>query len=297
MAARSVNSGTIVFGLVSAPFKLYPASSTKAARFHWFHKACGARLGKRWTCPYHNVVVDRSEAIRGFEHQKDMYVLFTDAQVREFDMPRCGELEILEFVPANTVPSLHIKRTYFVGPDRGANRAYQLIADALTRHALVGVGRYAKSGRDLLVLVRPCEGGLILQESLYADEVRSFDEVDCGPHFELTDLEREMADTLILQHRRDAFDATRFKDERAERILAAVNRRVAGEDDDRPVEPKAKVIEMLGALQRSVANADRIRELAPPSGVKLPPDSDVKLSKKRKPSQPGTVHVLHPERN
>ncbi len=197
MAARSIGSGTISFGLVSIPIKLYTATSAKSVGFNMLHKVCGGRLKQQLFCPVDNVVVERSDTIRGFEYARDQYVKFTDEELKSMEAARTDTLELLEFVPASTVDFLSIEKTYFLGPDKGGDRAYRLLSEALTKAERLAVGRFAQRGKDNLVLVRPYKNGLILHECYYAEEVRSFDEVDTGGAFEFKPIELELAHKLI----------------------------------------------------------------------------------------------------
>jgi DNA end-binding protein Ku len=257
MAARSIGSGTISFGLVSIPFKLFTATSAKSVSFNMLHKACGSRLKQQLLCPVENVVVERSDTIRGFEYARDQYVKFTDEELKSMEAARTGTLELQEIVPADSVDFLYIEKTYFIGPDKGGDRAYRLLAEALERAKRVAVGRFAQRGKDNLVLVRPYRKGLILHECYYADEVRAFDDVDTGGAFEFKPMELDLADKLVEQLQRDKFEPSRFRDEWADKVRAAVEKKIAGEEVmTAPEAPKAQIIDLLEALKRSVAAAE-----------------------------------------
>jgi DNA end-binding protein Ku len=257
MAARSIGSGTISFGLVSIPFKLFTATSAKSVSFNMLHKACGSRLKQQLLCPVENVVVERSDTIRGFEYARDQYVKFTDDELKSMEAARTGALELQEIVPADSVDFLYIEKTYFIGPDKGGDRAYRLLAEALERAKRVAVGRFAQRGKDNLVIVRPYKKGLILHECYYADEVRAFDDVDTGGAFEFKPMELDLADKLVEQLQRDTFEPSRFRDEWADKVKAAVEKKIAGEEVmTAPEAPKAQIIDLLEALKRSVAAAE-----------------------------------------
>jgi DNA end-binding protein Ku len=268
MAARSIGSGTISFGLVSIPFKLFTATSAKSIGFNMLHKSCGSRLKQQLLCPVDNVVVERSDTIRGFEYARDQYVKFTDEELKAMEAARTGLLELQEFVPAETVDFLYIEKTYFIGPDKGGDRAYSLLSQSLERNNKLAVGRFAQRGKDNLVIVRPYKGGLILHECYYADEVRSFDDVETGGSFEFKPIELDLADKLIQQLEKDRFEPGRFRDEWADRVQEAVEKKVAGEEiSTAPEAPKAQIIDLLEALKRSVAAA----EAAPANSEAEPP--------------------------
>jgi DNA end-binding protein Ku len=254
MAARSIGSGTISFGLVSIPIKLFTATSAKSVSFNMLHKTCGGRLKQQLLCPVDNVVVERSDTIRGFEYARDQYVKFSDDEMKSLEAARTDSLELVEFVPAETVDLLYIEKTYFLGPDKGGDRAYRLLSEALEKAKRLAVGRFAQRGKDNLVIIRPYKKGLILHECFYADEVRSFDDVETGGEFEFKPIELELANKLIEQLDQAKFDPSRFRDTWADKVREAVEKKVAGEEVlAAPEAPKAQIIDLLEALKRSIA--------------------------------------------
>lgn len=260
MAARSIGSGTISFGLVSIPIKLYTATSPKSVSFNMLHKACGSRLKQQLICATENVVVERSDTLRGFEYARDQYVKFTDEELKALESARTDTLELVEFVPADTVDFLYIEKTYFLGPDKGGDRAYRLLSESLERAKRLAVGRFAQRGKDNLVLVRPYKKGLMLHECYYADEVRSFDDVETGGAFEWKPIELELAEKIIGQLERDTFEPERFRDTYADRVREAVEKKIAGEEVmTAPEAPKAQIIDLLEALKRSVAQVNEAK--------------------------------------
>ncbi len=266
MAARSIGSGTISFGLVSIPIKLYTAASAKGVSFNMLHAKCGGRMKQQYFCPVDDEVVDRKDMVKGFEHQRDTYVKFTEAEIKALEAARTDTLELVEFVPLDTVDFISIEKTYWLGPDKGGDRAYRLLSLALERSGKVAVGRFTTRGKDNLVLVRPYRKGLALHEVYYADEVRSFDEVETGGSFEFKSIELDLADKLIAELSVDRFDASKFKDTYAERVMQAVEQKVAGQEVTvAPEAPKAQIIDLLEALKRSVASAQKLQEAVQPA--------------------------------
>jgi len=275
MPARSIGSGTISFGLVSIPVKLYTAAAPKGVHFNMLHGKCGSRMKQQYVCPIDNEVVERKDMVRGYEHTKDTYVRFTEEELKTLEAERTSQLELLEFVPTTSVDLISIEKTYFLGPDKGGDRAYALLSESMERAGRMAVGKFAQRGKENLVLVRPYKKGLVLHEVFYADEVRDFGEVETGGTFEFKPIERDLADKLIEQLAQDTFEPTRFKDEYAARVLAAVDAKVAGNEVTVSEEaPKAQIIDLLEALKRSVAattaarSADDAPESAPGGGPK-----------------------------
>src|SRR6478752_5527107 len=133
MAARASGSGTISFGLVSIPFKLYTAASSQSVSFNQLHKKCGSRIKQQMICPVDNEVVQRTDIVKGYEYQKEKYVQFSEEELKKLEAERTDRIDIVEFVPAESVDFIFIEKTIYIGPDKGGNRAYKLLSDAMTR--------------------------------------------------------------------------------------------------------------------------------------------------------------------
>lgn len=275
MAARSIGSGTLSFGLVSIPVKLFTAASSKSVSFHMLHAECGSRLKQQLVCPVCNVVVTRDQTTRGFEHTRDTHVVFSQEELKELESARTNTLELVEFVPADTVDLVSIEKSTYLGPDKGGERAYRLLAEVLEEKDKLAVGIFETRGKDQLVLVRSYKKGLILHEVYYADEVRSFDDVETGGAFEFKPVEKDLAEKLVDQLTVDAFKPEAFKDTWAERVHAAVQKKVEGEEVHvAPEAPKAQIIDLLEALKKSVATGDAGARPANKNRVELPPASE-----------------------
>jgi DNA end-binding protein Ku len=253
MAARSTASASISFGLVSIPVKMYTTVSSHHIGFHMLHKKCGTRVKQQLICPYDKEVVERSETMRGFEHGKERYVEITDEDLDAVRLERTDRVDILEFVPEETVDILYLDRTHFLGPDKGAGRAYKLLADAMERNGRIAVGRFGVRGQDQLVLLRPYKGGLVMHQMHYADEVRSIDDIPQPGKVEFKKAEQDLADQLVDQLSTDAFHPEKYHDEYEQRLMAAIEQKVAGQEIAAPPErPEAQVIDLFEALKRSL---------------------------------------------
>jgi DNA end-binding protein Ku len=253
MAARSSGTGTISFGLVTIPVKMYGATTSHGIGFHLMHKKCGTRLKMQYVCPFDGEVVDRTDSTRGFEYAKEQYVEITDEELETLRPETTDRIDLLEFVPAETVDFLYIERTSYLGPDKGGSRAYKLLANAMERMKRIGVGRYGARGKDQLVLLRPYRGGLVMHQVHYADEVRSFEEVAPAVKMDFRAEEEDLADQLIRQLSTDAFHSEKYHDEYQERLVEAIERKVAGQEIRvAPQQPQAPVIDLFDALRQSL---------------------------------------------
>src|SRR5690606_1631246 len=149
-----------------------------------------------------------------------------------------------------------VEKTYYLSPDKGGDKAYRLLAQSITESGKVAVGRWSARGKEQLVLIRPYKDGLLLHQMFYADEVRSFDEVDKGATFEFKDAERELARKLIAELSSDRFDAEKYHDEFVDRVHAAVAQKTAGQEVSLAREvPKAQIIDLFEALKASLTQA------------------------------------------
>lgn len=253
MAARSIGSGTISFGLVSIPVKLYTAASSQNVHFNMLHKKCGGRMRQQYFCPIDNEVVERGEIVKGYEFAKDRFVQFTDEDLKKVEAEKSDRLDIVEFVPAESVDLVYIEKTYYLGPDKGGDRAYKLLGQAMERMKRIAIGRFWTRGKEQLVIVRPHRGGLCLHQVYYADEVRSFDEVDRPGAVTFKPIEEELADKLVAELSVDSFKPEQFRDEYRDRVEAAAEQKAAGQEiTTAPEQPQAEIIDLFEALKRSL---------------------------------------------
>src|SRR5688572_21697916 len=172
MAARSIASLTVSFGLVSIPVKLFSATETsKAISFNMLHKGCGSRLKQQYLCVKEEVVVPREDMVKGFEFAKDQYVLFSPEELKAFEEVGTHMAEITEFVPLESVDPVYYDKAYYLAPDKGGAKPYALLQRALQESKRCALGRWAARGKQYIVMLRATDGGLVMQQLLYAGEV------------------------------------------------------------------------------------------------------------------------------
>ena len=255
MAARSLQSVTITFGLVTIPVKMYAATNPKAGvSFNLLH-SCGSRVRQQYVCIAEDKVVPRSELVKGYEFEKDRYVTFTKEELEKLEEAATGAVEITEFVPSATIDPTYYEKAYYLGPDKGGAKPYRLLAEAMRQSKRSAIGRWAARGKQYLVNIRVVDDGLILQTLLYADEVRPMNEVEI-PDAKVGDKELALAGQLIDSITSEGFDPSRYKDEVKERIEAQIQKKVQGEEITVPESPTtpegAKVIDIMDALRASL---------------------------------------------
>jgi DNA end-binding protein Ku len=256
MPARAISSATISFGLVAIPVKLFTATSSQQVHFNMLHPETKTRVQQQYITPATGEVVSRSSLVKGYEYARGQFVVFTDEELKGLEAERSNSIDIVEFVPLSSVDLLQVEKTYYLGPDKGGDKAYRLLTESMLHTHKVAVGRWAARGKEQLVLVRPYKSGLLLHQMFYANEVRSFEEVDTGATFQFKDIELNLAEKLIAELSTDAFVPDRYKDEYAGRVLAAVEQKVAGEQVHVTQEvPRAQVIDLFEALKQSLEQA------------------------------------------
>src|SRR6266481_1673096 len=265
MAAHSIGSATVSFGLVSVPVQMFAAGESKAAiSFNWLHKKDGSRLKQQYVCSKDGEKVERGDMIKGYEFQKGQYVTFTPDELKALEERATGAIDIIEFLPAERVDRIWLDRTYYLGPDKGGERAYKLLAEALEKTKRVAIGQYAARGKQYLIMVRPMNGGLVMEQLRYADEIRDIAEVPI-PKVEVKKPELDLAIKLIDQAAIEAFDAKKYKDNVRERMMEQIERKVDGKQiTEEPEEaPKTKVLDLMQALKQSLEGADEKVEEKP----------------------------------
>lgn len=257
MAPRPVGTATIAFGLVNIPVRLYSAANPSAAVSFRLLSRDGHRLKQQYVDPRKdNVVVPRNEMVKGYEIAKDQYVIFEEAELKELkelQKKATQAIDIAEFVPRDQIPAHYHAKTYHLGPDKGGDRAYRLLSEAMEQTGRAGLARYAARGKMYLVLVAPRDGGLVMHQLHYPDELTSFDEVPKG-EAEVTAAEVELAVRLIDQIAKDRFEPEAYEDEVKKRLEVAIQRKREGQVvTEAPADaPKAHIVDLMEALKASL---------------------------------------------
>jgi DNA end-binding protein Ku len=266
-------TGTISFGLVTIPVRLYPAVQPAASiSFNLLHGKCGSRLKQQYVCSKDGEKVERDEMVKGYEVAKDRYVTFTAEELKALDEIATQTIDIAEFVAADEVDPIFFDSAYHLGPDKGGAKAYRLLAIALERAGKAALARYAARGKQYLVLIRARGGRLVLQQLRYPDEIRAAEEIPID-EAELKEPEVQLALRLIEQTSSDGFHPERYEDSVKKRVLEAIERKVQGAKIQAaaPAEPQAQVIDLMDALKASLAASERGGAAAPEPGAERKP--------------------------
>jgi DNA end-binding protein Ku len=254
MPPRPIGSANISFGLVSVPVSLYSASESSAnVSFNMLHKACGSRLKQQYICPAEGGVVEKDDIAKGYEFSKGQYVTFTPEEIKALDEKATNSIDIAEFVPLDAVDRMYLDKVYYLGPDKGGDRAYRLLGEALKATGRAALGQYSARGKQHLVLVRPLDGVLVMEQLHYQAELRPASEVP-HPESPVKETELALAKQLIEQSATDEFRPENYHDTVRERVLEAIQRKVEGQEiTAETAPPETKILDLMDALKASLA--------------------------------------------
>jgi DNA end-binding protein Ku len=276
-------SGTISFGLVAIPVKLYTTGeSSQTVRFSMVHEKCGTKVKYRYYCPTDDELVERDELARGYEFAKGQFVLFSEEELKALMPEPTHAIEISEFVPLERVDPIYFEKSYYLGPDKGGAKPYRLLAETMAQTGRAALARYAARGKDYLVMLRPFENGLIMQQLRYAVDVRPFSEVPIEGA-KVTKAELALARQLVDQGASDEFQVDSYKDEARNRVWELIEGKVQGEEIVAAPEeaPEAQIIDLMEALKASLGGDAKPAGRKPPKRATRKPAVKKKVAAKR----------------
>src|SRR6266852_2872697 len=255
MSPHSIGSAMISFGLVSIPIKLFTAASDAGVSFHLLHAKCGHRIRQQLVCPVDDAVVERSDLVKGYEVAKDQYVRVTDQELKALEGEASKVIDITEFVPLPKVDPIYFEKTYHLGPDRGGEKAYRLLAEAMATTNRVALATFVMRGKGSLVRIRPAQHGLMLHTMYFADEVRDFGAIDQGATAKIREGELELAVRLIEELSHEEFQPEQYQDDYRRRVLDLVHSKGEGKEVTAvgPEVQRIQVIDLMDALRQSLA--------------------------------------------
>ncbi len=291
MAARSLASLTLGFGLVSIPVKLYSATESSASVGFNLLTKDGSRVKQQYVSVKTGEIVERSAMVKGYEFEKDHFVVFEPEELKALEAEASHVVDIVAFVPDKAIDPIYYDRAYYLGPDKRGAKPYSLLMEAMRRTGRVALARMAWKSKQYVVQVRPAEEGLVLQQLLYADEVRTMRDLDIEL-VNVSDAEVKLATQLIEQISVDNYDPAQFKDEEKERILAAIDKKIAGKKivaahrpDEAPGTGGGQVIDIMEALRASLAKKGNGKAPAAKASRASNDEPETVALKERKPAR------------
>jgi DNA end-binding protein Ku len=255
---RAIWSGSISFGLLNVPVKLYSATSRKQVSFRELRESDGSRIRHKRVAESDGEEVPYEEIVKGYEIAPDQYVIMTRDELEELDPKRTRAIEIIDFVDLDEIDPIYFTQPYYLGPDKGAERAYRLLTQAMGEERKVAIARFVLRNREHLAAIRPMDDVLTLTTMRFADEVVTPDELEDvlgeeveKPKKKELDMAKQLVGSLTSK-----FDPSQYHDEYREELLALIERKAKGEELVEAVseEPKpTKAPDLMAALEESLA--------------------------------------------
>jgi len=252
---RAIWSGAISFGLVNIPVKLFSAVSRKTVRFHQIDGETGSRIQQRRVNPETGEEVPYERLVKGYEIGPDRYVIIEPAELDSLSPEKTRTIEIEDFVDLDQIDPVYYERPYYLVPDKGGQKAYALLRNAMRETNKVGIARVVLRTKQYLAAIRPLDDALVMETMLFSDEVNPLDELDLpGPDVDVTEREEKMARSLIDSLTTD-FEPSKYRDEYRERVLELIEQKASGQEIvvEDTAEEAPRVVDLMAALEASLA--------------------------------------------
>ncbi|HEY8418766.1 MAG TPA: Ku protein [Limnochordales bacterium] len=258
--------GAVSFGLVHIPIKIYPATQRKDVSFNQLHQVCGSRIRYLRFCPHCQREVQQEEIVRGYEYDKDRYVIVTDEELDELAVEGTRTIDIQQFVRLEEIDPIYFEKSYYLEPADGGHKAYHLLRAALLRTGRIALARVVLRSKGSLCCVRVRDDALVMETMFYPDEIRSTQALPgLAQRADVSDRELALAVQLV-ENLSEPFDPERYEDQYRQALMALINDKIRGEEVARaPVPPPTeRVADLLAALEASLRATARQRDMAVP---------------------------------
>ena len=250
---RSIWNGAITFGLISIPVHLFSAVEEKSLKFHQLHASDHGRIRYKRVCSVDNEEVPFDEIVKGYEYEKDHYIVFTDEELERLPSDSIRAVDVVSFVPLEEIDPIYFQRSYYLAPEPTGIKAYKLLAQALTESGRVGIAKITLREKEHLATLRLRDGVFVLETMYWPDEVREPDLENVSRDVEVRPQELAMAKSLI-DNLTDHFDPTQFVDSYRQRLEEAAEAKIAGQEVAvAPTAPEpSQILDLMEALRASV---------------------------------------------
>src|SRR5580704_5124788 len=252
--ATSVWKGYLTFGLISIPIRLFSAARTERISLNQLHNVCKTRIRMPLFCPHCERQVPRNEIVKGYEYEKDQYVLFSEEELDKIEPQSARSMEILEFVKVDEIDPLYYDASYYVTPEDEGKKAYQLLFKAMEESGYAAIAKLTMHQREHIVVVRPRANGMTLHTMYYTNEVREVAEYgQTDASAEPKPAEKKLAEQLI-ESLAAKFEPEKYKDQYQESMRTMIESKQQGQEIAAVQHPKlAPVIDLMEALKKSIA--------------------------------------------
>lgn len=278
--ASTVWKGQLAFGLVSFPVKLFTAARSETISFNQLHKSDNSRVKQVIYCQAEDKPIPRSEIVKGFEYEKDRYVVIDEEDLKKVAPSTAKVMEILEFVKSSEVDPVYFESSYYMAPDAAGEKPYALLFDTLKRTGYVGIAKIAMHNREHIVIFRPGRHGLLMHTMYYSHEIRKIDEFRTDTSV-VRDAEVKLAEMLV-ESLAAAFEPDKYKDTYRDHLQTMIDAKVKGQDVvTLPAHEPAKVIDIMEALKQSLAISKKPATSATEIGAAVDAPAPKKRASKR----------------
>lgn len=243
--------GSISFGLVNVPIKMHAATESQEFHFNYLHKACHNRVRYLKTCPYCDIEVKPEEIIKGYEYEKDQYIILDEQDLAEIEQPMSRSIDILNFIDLKEIDPIYFQKSYYLSPEETAQKAYRLLSQAMIETGKIAIARFTMRSKQYLACLRAYEEGLVLETMYYPAEIRQFDVnlAKVTPTDTEIALARQLIESLAV-----SFEPEKYRDELREQVKEMIERKIAGETYKVTAAPEpGKVVDLMEALRASLA--------------------------------------------
>jgi DNA end-binding protein Ku len=272
--ASTVWKGHLTFGLISMPIRMFAAARSERISFNQLHNVCHSRLKQPLFCPVCNRNVERSEIVKGYEYEKDQYVLFNEEELDKIEPTSAHVMEILEFVKLDEMDPLYFDSSYFLSPEEAGIKAYKLLMDAMKESLYGAIAKLTMHQREHIVIIRPGSRGMTLHTMFYSNEIRAAESVPTDK-VEVKQPERKLALQLI-ESLAAPFEPQKYRDQYQENVKAMIAAKLKGQQVTEVAQPHmAPVIDLMEALKRSLAEKQ-----SPPAAAASAPTLVASVGKK-----------------
>ena len=250
--ATTVWKGYLTFGLISIPVRLYAAARGDRISFNQLHSVCHSRLKQPLFCPVCNRMVERSEIVKGYEYEKDQYVLFNEEELDKIQPTSAKVAEILEFVKLDEINPLYLDASYYLSPEEAGLKAYQLLMKAMQDSGYGAIAKLYMHQREHIVIIRPGAEGLTLHTMFYSSEIRAAEALPTN-RVEIKDQEKALAQQLITSLAAP-FEPQKYRDTYQDNVRALIDAKLKGKEVTEVAQPHlAPVVDLMEALKKSLA--------------------------------------------
>ncbi len=250
----------ITFGMVAIPIAMYTATQDNDIHFNQLHKEDNSRIRYKKTCGHCGQEIKSDDIVKGYEYDKDQYVVVTDEEIEKIKTEKEKSIQILHFAQLNQISPVYYDKTYQAAPQPGGEKAFELLRAALMAEQKIAIGKTVMGTKDTLMAIIPREDGVLISTMHYADDVKELQKPYTKS--DVSEAELNMA-KLLINSMDTPFDPSQYKDEYQSKLRALIETKISGKDVVAPEsEAPSKVIDIMEALKASVEKAQKEKELA-----------------------------------